>query len=126
MIKIFFHLSRYFKVRRWNEADATIFDHFNATLWRKIKEFGTKKMAIQLGKLQNERDRVAGECLEASQPVVISDLKNNKNGYYQPAGVAMTGYQLSEYGKSNELCQNFVKPENKFSRELFIRQQNFS
>ena len=83
-------------------------------------------MAIQLEKLQNERDRVAGECLEASQPVAISDMKNSKNNYYQPAGVAMTGYQLSEYGKNNKLCQNFVKPENSFSRELFIRQQSFS
>jgi len=114
------------KVRRWNEADATIFDHFNATLWRKIKEFGTEKMSIQLEKLNNERDRVAGECLEASQPVEISDMKNSKNNYYQPPGVSMTGYQLSEYGKSNELCQNFVKPENSFSKDLFIRQQSYS
>ena len=76
-------------------------------------------------KLQKERDRVAGECLEASQPIAISDLKNNKNGYFQPPGVAMTGYQLSEYGKSNEFCQNFVKSALSFSKELFIRQQSY-
>ena len=83
-------------------------------------------MSIQLEKLKNERNRVAGECLKASQPVAISDMKNNNKSYYQPPGVTITGYELSEYGKSNELCQNFVKPENKFSRELFVRQQNFS
>ena len=84
-------------------------------------------MAIQLEKLQNERDRVAGECLEASQPVAISDMKiNNKSYYWQPPGVTITGYELSEFGKSNELCQNFVKPAKLFSKELFIRQLSFS
>ena len=83
-------------------------------------------MAIQLEKLQNERNRVAGECLEASQPVAISDMKNNNKSYYQPPGVTITGYELSEFGKSNELCQNFVKPAKLFSKELFIRQLSFS
>ena len=74
-------------------------------MWRKIKEFATKKLSIQLEKLLNQWDRVARECLEASQPKAISDMKNSKINCFQPAGVAMTGFQLSEYGK----VMNFVR-----------------
>jgi len=113
------------KVRKWNEADATIFDHFNATLWRKIKEYGTEKMSIQLEKLQLERERMAEECLEASQPIAVNDMKSGKNHVFQPKGVSMTGYELSDKGKNNDLCRHFVEGEISFSKELFNKQLTY-
>ena len=83
-------------------------------------------MSIQLEKLQLERERMAEECLEASQPVAIDDMKIGNNHDYQPKGVSMTGYELSDKGKNNDLCRHFVEPENSFSKELFNRQLTYS
>ena len=82
-------------------------------------------MSIQLEKLQLERERMAEECLEASQPIAVNDMKSGKNHVFQPKGVSMTGYELSDKGKNNDLCRHFVEPENSFSKELFNRQLTY-
>ena len=79
-------------------------------------------MAVELLKLRAEKAKMAGKCLEAT---ASTDDAKQLDGFFRPqGGVAMTGYRLSEIGRTSEKCQHFVKGENPFSKELFERQQN--
>lgn len=113
------------KVRAWNKADAALFDHYNATLWRKVDEYGRERMDEQLRLLHAERDRLSEKCLAGDEPVEVSSMKDAKqrNAFYRPAGVKLTGYELRDDAKHDDTCRHLVQPENQFSAEVFKMQR---
>ncbi|XP_002737826.1 galactosylceramide sulfotransferase-like [Saccoglossus kowalevskii] len=40
------------KIRQWNKGDVALFQHFNKTFWGKVRNFGEKKMRIEIENLK--------------------------------------------------------------------------
>uniref|UniRef100_H2Z1W9 Galactosylceramide sulfotransferase n=1 Tax=Ciona savignyi TaxID=51511 RepID=H2Z1W9_CIOSA len=54
------------KIRNWNKADTYLFDHFNATLWRKVDAFGRQKMAQEIAELKQMNSEFFRECVNVT------------------------------------------------------------
>ncbi|XP_077993166.1 galactosylceramide sulfotransferase-like, partial [Glandiceps talaboti] len=63
------------KIEKWNQADVLLYEHFNETFWKKVKEYGPKFEAdlIEFKKLQNQ---FFDECIE---PGKIRKQKGREN-----------------------------------------------
>ena len=109
------------KVRSWSRADAMLFDHFNATFWRKVDEFGSERMRRKVAELNAEADRLKLMCLRTEDNVEKSKIQNKfiKNNVFTPKGVKMTGYDLKPGAEDIKLCKQLTAAENPFSKEVF-------
>ncbi|XP_030847319.1 galactosylceramide sulfotransferase [Strongylocentrotus purpuratus] len=54
------------KIQAWNKADVQLYQHFNKTLWRKIKEYGPT-FQRDLDYYRTRLGEVAEECIDLSQ-----------------------------------------------------------
>ncbi|XP_072180121.1 galactosylceramide sulfotransferase-like [Diadema setosum] len=54
------------KIRSWNAGDAKLYEHFNQTLWRKIKAYGPS-FDTDLATLREKLSSVSEECLEKAR-----------------------------------------------------------
>ncbi|XP_070551501.1 galactosylceramide sulfotransferase-like [Ptychodera flava] len=59
----------------WNKADVALYEYFNATLWRRIREFGVEKMDCEVRHLRQATDKMYKSCLgnssDATQPLKV-------------------------------------------------------
>ena len=109
------------KVRAWNKADAALFDHFNVSFWRKVKEFGHSKMDEKLKQLRNISEILSHECLSTPYNVEVDAIKDVeiRNHIYKPRGVKMTGHELKDTAKTRKICKRLIAPEIEFVKEIF-------
>lgn len=109
------------KVRAWNRSDAALFDHFNATFWRKVNEFGLSKMKTKVQQLQDASKSLSHTCLSTPDNVEVDVIKDPeiRNHIYKPRGVKMTGHELKETAKKLKMCQRLIAPEIEFVKEVF-------
>ncbi|XP_076805508.1 galactosylceramide sulfotransferase-like [Clavelina lepadiformis] len=114
------------KARRWNKADAALFDYFNATLWKKIEMFGLKKMESAISKLKEIRNNLTDICIEGGGIVDsenISDLDFKKT-IFKPRGVSVASYNLKPGAEKLAICRELIASENTFSRQVFNTQRD--
>jgi len=100
------------KARRWNKADAVLFDYFNKTLWKKVDEYGYEQMSLKIKELHKHVDNLKSKCIVSDREIKYKDLKNvTWNNEYQPKGVAVTSYQLKYGAEKKQSCVRLVWPE---------------
>jgi len=109
------------KVRRWNKADAALFDYFNATLWKKIESYGSRRMAQDVVKLKRINENLLDICIDNKNGVDVSKLKNPKmrNLAYKPSGVSVTGFNIKANANNHTYCEQLIFPENVFMAKIF-------
>nr|XP_026695791.1 galactosylceramide sulfotransferase-like isoform X1 [Ciona intestinalis] len=83
------------KIRNWNKADAFLFDHFNATLWRKVEAFGHQRMAQEIAELKRLNGEFFKECVNDTGVV------GGKNKLFNPNG----RLDLKAYAPKNNVSQ---------------------
>ncbi|XP_071961234.1 galactose-3-O-sulfotransferase 3-like [Antedon mediterranea] len=64
------------KIREWNHADVMLYNHFNKTFWRKIKEYGDS-FQKDLSEFRNKQRTVLSHCVD-DRNVDDSDRRENK------------------------------------------------
>ena len=84
----------------WNFSDASIYEHFNKTFWRKIERY--PQFFDDLKKLETRLNEIEENCL------IRNEGKRVKTNFNE---VEMKGYQLSKQGEHNETCQLMILPE---------------
>ena len=91
-------------IRRWNKADVMLFNHFNATFWRKVKMEGPR-FYKDLTAFRRRKEEIKRICLANGTRL--------QRAYHDKF---VKGYSIRRDLDSNSkrLCENFVRKENDF------------
>ncbi|KAJ8348302.1 hypothetical protein SKAU_G00268910 [Synaphobranchus kaupii] len=123
------------KIRAWNALDARLYDHFNASLWRRLDALGPESVAREVGLLQAARDRAVRGCFGGTLPPVrhATQIKNKELRPWQPSSkVDIVGYDLPPNasrpvvgagGPSQDVCLKLITPEVQYTH-LLLRSQS--
>ncbi|XP_077867349.1 galactosylceramide sulfotransferase-like [Saccoglossus kowalevskii] len=65
------------KAREWNAADVKLYNHFNATLWRKISEYGSD-FHEDLTNFRDELRKLTNECIVPNRYTSITKLREDR------------------------------------------------
>ncbi|KAG7484935.1 hypothetical protein MATL_G00055550 [Megalops atlanticus] len=114
-------------IRAWNALDAQLYDHFNASLWRRLEALGLDCVAQEVALLRQARDRVLRGCFGGKPPQVrpATQIKNKEFRPWLPSSkVDIVGYDLplntSQPGA--DLCLKLIMPEVQYSNQLLRKQ----
>ncbi|XP_071942641.1 galactosylceramide sulfotransferase-like [Antedon mediterranea] len=102
----------------WNKGDVMLYEHFNRTLWQRIKAFGVEKMAAEVEQLREINQKLFDKC-------IATDTGGQGDGKYrifQPPGVKINTFVLKESAKKDQLCEQMVKPEISYTQDLRRKQ----
>ncbi|KAG5844117.1 hypothetical protein ANANG_G00158090 [Anguilla anguilla] len=122
------------RVRGWNALDARLYDHFNASLWRRLDALGPGCVAREVGLLRAARDRAVRGCFGGRFPQrrPAAQIKNKELRPWQPSSkVDIVGYDLppnasrpapGASGTSQDLCLKLIMPEVQYSSFLLRSQ----
>ena len=119
------------KIREWNALDARLYDHFNASLWRKIDAMGPACVAREVRLLRKQQDQLVRNCFGRRMPLMrsASEIKNKDLRPWQPNGtVDIVGYDLPANlrqgmsSQAQENCLKFIRPEVQYSQLLLQAQ----
>ncbi|XP_067883329.1 galactose-3-O-sulfotransferase 3-like [Heterodontus francisci] len=115
------------KARRWNWLDARLYQHFNATLWRKLRALGLECVERELGLLRQANRRLSRDCFggAGAEPPArqASQIRDKDLRPWQPSHkVRILGYELprnlSLPAPLAASCLQLITPEVSYSRQL--------
>ncbi|CAI5798054.1 -galactosegalactose-3-O-sulfotransferase-O-sulfotransferase 3 [Podarcis lilfordi] len=113
------------QVHAWNALDARLYDHFNATFWRKLRRVGQDCVQKEVRALRRACEHLAHRCF-GGQPQLrpAMQIKNKELRPWQPsAKVGIVGYDLPGSGAPlDEQCLKLAMPEVQYSRYLLRKQ----
>ncbi|KAL7978268.1 hypothetical protein Chor_014807 [Crotalus horridus] len=113
------------QIRTWNALDAAVYDHFNATFWRKLSKMDQGCLQKEVRALHQGCERLARHCFRG-QPQLrpAMQIKNKDLRPWQPsAKVDILGYDLLGSGPPlDEQCLKLVMPEVQYSHYLLRKQ----
>lgn len=107
--------------QEWNALDTRIYQHFNATFWRKVEDYGVERMKKDVMELRRRNEELKQECIAGGGPVDASKIKESKLQPWQPLGhVSIQGYNLRKNisHKHKQLCRNMLTPEIQYMSQL--------
>ena len=95
-------------IKRWNMADVLLFDHFNATFWRKVKMEGPS-FDDDLAAFRRKKENIMSLCLK--------DEMQQERAYHEKF---VKGYLVRDdlTPRLKVLCGHFVRTENAFLDDL--------
>lgn len=118
------------KIRAWNSIDAVLYDYFNASLWRRLREFGLGCVAKEVQLLRRARDQMVRGCFGGSLPRMRSakQIANKDLRPWQPnSKVAIVGYELPPNATKGSrmmhgTCMKMIIPEPQYTSQLMRSQ----
>uniref|UniRef100_A0A8C5PHQ6 Galactose-3-O-sulfotransferase 1 n=1 Tax=Leptobrachium leishanense TaxID=445787 RepID=A0A8C5PHQ6_9ANUR len=111
----------YQMAQNWNALDTLVYNHFNATFWKKVEEYGSEKMKQDVLELQRKNELLKQECIAGGGPVDASKIKESWLQPWQPLGEnVIVGYNLRKNisAQHKQLCRNMLTPEIQYMRQL--------
>lgn len=113
------------KVRRWNALDWSIYLHFNATFWHRVKsQIGNERMKREVLRLRELQAKLANTCLKEGEAVDPAHIKDAGLKPFQYGAAVIQGYnlnsQIDELTKTK--CQRFITPELQYTNRLYSQQ----
>ncbi|XP_064181822.1 galactose-3-O-sulfotransferase 3 [Anguilla rostrata] len=114
------------RIRAWNALDAQLYDHFNASLWRRLAGLGAACVGREVRLLRRARDRLVRGCFGGRLPQLrpATQIRNKELRPWQPsARVDIVGYDLPHNGSrpagpSQDVCLKLIMPEVQYSQRL--------
>lgn len=120
------------QIRAWNALDARLYDHFNASLWRRLADLGPDCLAQEVRSLREAQDRLVKGCFGGRQPRLrpASQIQNKELRPWQPnAGVDIVGYDLIPNSSAmrpgappQDVCLRLMMPEVQYTKRLLYSQ----
>ena len=95
-------------IKRWNKADVLLFNHFNKTFWRKVKNEGPS-FYEDLAVFRQRKDDIKRLC--------VTNKVRHQRAYHDKF---VKGYSLRKdlQTSTKALCENLVRMENSFLEYL--------
>lgn len=114
------------KIREWNAIDATLYDHFNASLWRQLNKLGLACVAREVKLLRRAQEQMVRGCYGGSLPRLRSaaEITNKDFRPWQPSSkVTIVGYDIpvnvsKESGMAQDKCLKMIMPELQYTKRL--------
>ncbi|CBY30508.1 unnamed protein product [Oikopleura dioica] len=106
------------QMKKWNSLDNAIFNHFNATFWRKIEN--CENFEEDLKVLNIKLEEVKKTCLKENFKCAENDPDCSKTEDY--FDVKIKKFELSEGGKKLELCRLMVMTELEMTGKIYQKQ----
>ncbi|KAM4627774.1 galactose-3-O-sulfotransferase 2 [Polymixia lowei] len=113
------------KIKVWNALDWRLYQHFNATFWRKVDTLVTQEeMRREVIRLQERRAQLAKTCLKDGGAVDPSQIKDAGLKPFQYGAAVIQGYNLNPGldGPTKTRCQNLITPELQYTDILYTKQ----
>ncbi|XP_048850641.1 galactose-3-O-sulfotransferase 3-like isoform X2 [Brienomyrus brachyistius] len=121
------------RIRVWNALDAQLYDHFNASLWRRLDALGLDCVAREVQLLRQACDRLVRGCFGGLQPQPRppNQIKDKVLRPWQPPKVTIMGYNVplnASYmgakpgSESHDRCMKLVMPKVPYSQRLLQTQ----
>ncbi|XP_075685633.1 galactosylceramide sulfotransferase isoform X4 [Rhinoderma darwinii] len=107
--------------QEWNALDTRIYQHFNATFWRKVEQYGMDRMKKDVIELRRRNEELKQECIAGGGPVDASKIQESGLQPWQPLGkISIQGYNLKKNIslKHKQLCRNMLTPEIQYMSQL--------
>ncbi|XP_044799650.1 galactose-3-O-sulfotransferase 3 isoform X2 [Bubalus bubalis] len=113
--------------RAWNALDAGLYDHFNATFWRRVASAGRACVEREARELREARERLLRRCF-GDEPVLrpAAQIRTKQLQPWQPSRkVDIMGYDLpsGRAGPATEACLKLAMPEVQYSSYLLRKQK---
>ncbi|XP_055987548.1 galactose-3-O-sulfotransferase 3 [Sorex fumeus] len=113
--------------RAWNALDAGLYDHFNATFWRRVARLGRACVEREARELRAARERLLRRCF-GERPVLrpAAQIRTKQLQPWQPSRkVDIVGYDLPSgaAGPAAEACLKLAMPEVQYSNYLLRKQK---
>ncbi|KAG8596604.1 hypothetical protein GDO81_001984 [Engystomops pustulosus] len=111
----------YQRAQEWNALDTRIYQHFNATFWKKVENYGVERMKKDVMELRRRNEELKQECIAGGGPVDASKIQESGLQPWQPFGqTSIQGYNLRRNipPKHRQLCRNMLTPEIQYMSRL--------
>ncbi|XP_061073647.1 galactose-3-O-sulfotransferase 2 [Conger conger] len=113
------------KIKAWNSLDWKIYQHFNATFWRKVEQtVGLDRMRQEVARLQERRRQLMKTCLKGGRAVDPSQVKDSALKPLQYGAAVIEGYNLNPGldRATRKRCQDLITPELQYTTALYDKQ----
>ncbi|XP_031804773.1 galactosylceramide sulfotransferase isoform X2 [Sarcophilus harrisii] len=113
----------YRRATAWNQLDALLYRHFNASFWRKVEAFGRERMAREVASLRRENERMRSICIDGGRAVAAEAIQEASMQPWQPLGTkTILGYNLKKRisRRHQQLCRKMLTPEIQYLIDLGV------
>ncbi|KAJ8005937.1 hypothetical protein DPEC_G00123070 [Dallia pectoralis] len=107
----------------WNAVDWRLYQHFNATFWREVEAYGSRRMAADVAELRRRNAEMVDICIEGGHAVDTADIREKAMKPWQPIGEkSIMGYNLKkDIDKTHrKLCRKMLTPELQYLADLGV------
>nr|XP_006820270.1 PREDICTED: galactosylceramide sulfotransferase-like [Saccoglossus kowalevskii] len=94
------------RIREWNKGDVALYQHFKQIFWKKVRNFGEKKMKTEIENLRDKNLVVRQRCLQEDGSVNGGKSLN----VYEPPGIKMNQMHLRPEATDDADCQRRIYP----------------
>ncbi|CAL8327120.1 unnamed protein product [Arctogadus glacialis] len=111
------------KALEWNAVDWKLYQHFNATFWRKVDAYGRQRMAEDVEELRRRNAEMAALCIEGGHAVEATRIQEKDMLPWQPIGEkSIMGYNLKKNvdKKHRKVCRKMLMPELQYLTEMGV------
>ena len=104
------------KLRNWNRVDVRLNEHFNRTLWWKIKAYGAERMMSDVALLARKNQLMKDDCVK-------DVMRSGDQRIWYPPGVTIESFEMNPNASDPVLCRRITRPENEYLELLQNRQR---
>ncbi|XP_022079254.1 galactosylceramide sulfotransferase-like isoform X2 [Acanthaster planci] len=88
----------------WNAADVSMYNHFNRTLWEKIRRYGLDRMKGEVAQLRLRNELLKKRCIGGK-------LESHDPRMWYPPGIKVDSFVLKPTARGERLCEQLIRPE---------------
>lgn len=113
------------RVKRWNSLDWRLYQHFNATFWKRVDStLGRTKLQQEVELLRERRRKLEQMCLRDGGAVDPAQVQDSSLKPFQYGAAVIQGYNLHPglNNKTRQLCQKLITPELQYTSALYTKQ----
>ncbi|XP_042806799.1 galactose-3-O-sulfotransferase 2 [Panthera leo] len=113
------------RARRWCALDWRLYEHFNRTLWARVRaELGPRRLRSEVARLRARRRELAARCLQDGEAKSRSQITDRRLRPYQSGVADIMGYNLRRDldNQTRQMCRRMVTPELQYMAHLYARQ----
>ncbi|XP_017347154.1 galactose-3-O-sulfotransferase 2 isoform X1 [Ictalurus punctatus] len=113
------------QVKKWSSLDWRLYQHFNASFWRRIDtSLGRTKLQEEVELLRARRAVLEKTCLSEGGAVDPAHVLDSSLKPFQYGQAVIQGYNIRP-GLDNDthrFCQRLIMPELQYTRALYVKQ----
>uniref|UniRef100_A0A672K7R3 Galactose-3-O-sulfotransferase 2 n=1 Tax=Sinocyclocheilus grahami TaxID=75366 RepID=A0A672K7R3_SINGR len=113
------------RVKEWNSLDWRLYQHFNATFWKRIDStLGRTKLQQEVELLRAKRRNLKQMCLQEGRAVDPVQVQDSSLKPFQYGAAVIQGYnlRLELNNDTRQLCQRLITPELQYTSALYTKQ----